>query len=222
MNVLGFDTSQATTSACVLRSDGEAFECWPRPGALAQRPAHGHELLLRCDELLGRARLKWSDLDRVVCGCGPGTFTGLRVGIATARALAQARGLELRAVDSLNALCSAIDSRLSLALIDAKRGQVFGSLHRDGSVLWPAFVTTPSELVASLEGGLANAVAAGDGALRFRQALEAAGVVVLEESSPVHVVRALEVCRLGAVLPSVSAQRLLPHYLRQPDAKPAR
>jgi tRNA threonylcarbamoyladenosine biosynthesis protein TsaB len=221
MNVLGFDTSQATTSVCVLRSDGEVFEHWPGPGTLTQRPAHGSELLSACDELLTRSQLKWRDLGRVVCGCGPGTFTGLRVGISTARALAQAHDLELRAVDSLNALASAIDSPLSLALIDAKRGQLFASLHRDGNVLWPAFVTTPHQLVASLEGALLEPVAGGDGALRFRQALEAAGVVVLDESSLVHVVRALEVCRLGAVLPSVSPQRLLPNYLRQPDAKPA-
>ncbi|HKP91806.1 MAG TPA: tRNA (adenosine(37)-N6)-threonylcarbamoyltransferase complex dimerization subunit type 1 TsaB, partial [Thermoleophilaceae bacterium] len=87
MNVLGLDTSTAASAACVLRSDGEAFEAVPAVEELGAPPAHSRDLLRRAHETLERAGLGFADLDAVAIGAGPGTFTGLRVGIATARAL---------------------------------------------------------------------------------------------------------------------------------------
>ena len=97
-------------------------------------------------DVMGRAGVGWRDLDAIAVGVGPGTFTGLRIGIATARALAAATGLPLRPVSSLAALAAGIEAPLRLALIDARRGEVFGALYEGDERLWPPFVTPPEEL----------------------------------------------------------------------------
>ena len=167
-----------------------------------------------------RAGVGWRDLDAIAVGVGPGTFTGLRIGIATARALAGANGLPLRPVSSLAALAAGIEASLRLALIDARRGEVFGALYEGDERLWPPFVTPPGELARRLRDEGFTPLAAGDGSVRFREVLEEAGVPVAPEDSEAHVVRALYVCRLGAGVPDEPPDAVLPNYLRDPDAKP--
>jgi tRNA threonylcarbamoyladenosine biosynthesis protein TsaB len=172
-------------------------------------------------EVMERAELRFGDLEAIAVGVGPGTFTGLRIGIATARALASASGLLLRPVSSLAALAEGIDGELRLSLIDARRGELFGALHdAAGEVVWPPFVAAP-ELVAERvrEAGL-GVRAAGDGSIRFRRLLEAAGIGIDTDESRSHVVRALHVCRLAQAVPGEPPEAVLPEYLRTPDAKP--
>jgi tRNA threonylcarbamoyladenosine biosynthesis protein TsaB len=221
VNLLGLDTSTAASAACVLRGDGEAFEIVPAVEELTAGPAHSRDLLPRAVEALERAALDFGDLDAVAVGVGPGTFTGLRVGIATARALAKAHSLELRPVSSLAALAEGIDADVRLPLIDARRGEVFAALYdRAGRELLPPFVATPEDVVERVQEAAPNPLAAGDGSLRFRGLLEPAGVRVAPGGSPVHVVRALHVCRLAAGTEPVAAEAVLPTYIRAPDARP--
>ena len=220
MNVLGLDTSTSASAACVLREDGEAFEIVPALDELAAAPAHSRDLLARAAEAMDRAGLDYPDLGAIAIGTGPGSFTGLRVGIATARALAKAHGLELRPVSSLTALAAGIDALERLPLIDARRGEVFAALHDDGGERWPPLAIPPAELVERLREAGANPLAAGDGSLRFRQLFEAAGVHVADDGSQAHVVRALHVCRLAIDTPAVAPEAVLPTYIRDPDAKP--
>ena len=86
------------------------------------------ELLPAIDEVMERAGVGFADLDAIAVGLGPGTFTGLRIGVATARALAKANDLPLRGVSSLAALAAGIAGGLRLPLIDAKRGEVYAAL----------------------------------------------------------------------------------------------
>jgi tRNA threonylcarbamoyladenosine biosynthesis protein TsaB len=220
VNLLGFDTATAATSACVLRADGEAFERDPPPQALAAPPAHARELMPAVAEVVERAGVGFGDLDAIAVGVGPGGFTGLRIGIATARALARAHGLELRPVSSLAALAAGIEAPLRLPAIDAKRGEVFAALHANADERWPPFVASPEDVARRVaDAGLAP-VAAGDGSVRFRRVLEAAGIRVEPESSRAHVVRALNVCRLAREVAPKAPEAVLPEYLRLPDAKP--
>lgn len=220
MNLLGIDTSTAASAACVLRSDGEAFEVEPAVEALEAPPAHARELMPAVARCLESAELDYSELDAVAVGIGPGAFTGLRVGVTSARALAQAHGLELRAVSSLAALARGIESRQSLPLIDARRGELFAALYEDGEERVAAFAAPPEEVAAlALEAG-GNPLAAGDGSVRFREVLEAVGLRVEPAGSRAHVVRGLSVCRLAAATPPSLPEAVLPDYLRLPDAKP--
>jgi tRNA threonylcarbamoyladenosine biosynthesis protein TsaB len=220
VTLLGIDTSTSAASACVLRADGAAFELTPSPGRLARAPAHASELMPAIAEVMERAGVGWRDLDAIVVGVGPGTFTGLRIGIATARALAMAAELPLRRVSSLAVLAAGVDAPLKLPLIDARRGEVFAALFDGEEELWAPFAASPEALIARLRDGAFSPLAAGDGSLRFRGMLEEAGIPVEPDSSKAHVVHALSVCRLGRGAPDESPEAVLPDYLREPDAKP--
>jgi tRNA threonylcarbamoyladenosine biosynthesis protein TsaB len=223
VNLLGLDTSTAAAAACVLRADGEAFEDPPDPAALGRPPAHASELMPAVARVMDRAGLDWPELDAVAVGVGPGSFTGLRIGVATARALARASGLQLRPVSSLAALAEGIDTGsdfVVLPLIDAKRGELFAAAYERGRELWAPFAARPEEVARRVrEAGLAP-LAAGDGSIRFRRVLEAAGIRIAPDGSDAHVVRALHVCRLATTAPSESPEVVVPEYLRAPDAKP--
>ena len=240
MSLLGIDTSTAASAACVLRSDGEVFEVVPEPAALAARPAHARELMPAVADVMERAGLDYGDLEAIAVGVGPGTFTGLRIGVATARALASANGLRLRPVSSLAALAAGIEAEAAaeaagppgsaddapdipslLAVIDAKRGEVFAAEYAPGGIRrWGPLALRPEDLAERVRTGGVRRLAAGDGSVRFRGVLEAAGTSVMPEDSCAHVVRALHVCRLAAEVPGVAPQAVLPDYLRAPDAKP--
>ena len=220
MSLLGIDTSTSASAACVLRDDGASFEVEPSPARLAAGPAHARELMPAVAEVMERAELGFGDLEAIAVGVGPGTFTGLRIGIATARALAGASGLPLRPVSSLAALAEGIDAELRLPLIDARRGELFGALHdAAGEVVWPPFVAAPELVVERVGEAGVGVRAAGDGSIRFRRVLEAAGIGVDADESRSHVVRALHVCRLALAMPGEPPEAVLPEYLRTPDAQ---
>ena len=220
MTILGFDTATAATSACLLRADGEAFEVVPAPAELHAPSAHARELLPRAAEVMAKAGVGFGDLDAVAVGVGPGTFTGLRIGVATARGLAHAHGIELRPVSSLAALAAGIEAPLRLPLIDARRGELFGALHDEGGQRWEEFVAAPDAVAERARELGESPLAAGDGAVRFRELLEAAGVRVAPDDSAAHAVRALHICRLAAAAQPVAPEGVLPNYLRAPDAIP--
>jgi len=220
VTLLGIDTSTPAATAAVLRDDGEAFEVAPPPERLQRMPAHATELMPAVAEAMERADVDWSDLDAIAVGVGPGTFTGLRIGIATARALATAAGLPLRRVSSLAALAAGIDSLVRLPLIDARRGEVFAALYEGDREFWPPLVMRPEDLIDQLGNASVIPLAAGDGSLRFRGILEEAGIPVEPDNSVAHVVRALCICRLGEGATDEPPEAVLPEYLREPDAKP--
>ncbi|MEA2405532.1 MAG: tRNA threonylcarbamoyladenosine biosynthesis protein TsaB [Thermoleophilaceae bacterium] len=219
-NVVGFDTSTAATSACVLRSDGEAFEVLPATERLFEPPGHSRELLPAVAEAMRRAGLGWGEIGAIAVGTGPGTFTGLRIGVATARSLARARAIELRPVSSLAALAAGAGADVALALIDARRGEVFGALYERSEPVVEPFVDRPEAVAARLGDRARAALAVGDGSVKFQEVLEAAGIQVAARESRSHVVSALQVCRLSAVAQATPPEAVLPTYLRDPDAIP--
>jgi tRNA threonylcarbamoyladenosine biosynthesis protein TsaB len=144
MIVLGFDTATPSTAVALRLDDGRTLGARddPQPGS---HPGHATRLLAMADELLSRADIGWSALDRIAVGLGPGTFTGLRVGVATARGLAQSLGVELVGVSSLHALAEGAAragitdevggpagrgaGRGVLAVLDARRGEAFAAAY---------------------------------------------------------------------------------------------
>ena len=221
MIILGIDTATTATVAGVLDGSGTVTEVRddPEPGV---RPAHANRLLGAAEEALARAGLTWDDLERIAVGVGPGSFTGLRIGIATARALAQARGLPLVAVSSLEALAlgAAGEAELVLAVLDARRGEAFAAAWRGGALVMPAAALSPDALAEHVAALGASPLAVGDGAVRFRGPLEAAGALVPPDDDGIHRLRAEQVCRLGAAGTPTDRDALLPDYLREPDAVP--
>jgi tRNA threonylcarbamoyladenosine biosynthesis protein TsaB len=221
VSLLGFDTSTAASSACILRADGEVFEATPPARRLGGQPAHASELLPAVADVMDRAGADWGKLEAIAVGVGPGAFTGLRIGVTTARALAHAAGLPLRPVSSLAALAAGIEAEERLAVIDAKRGEVFAALYGPGGGAgWEPEAMRPDALAERVRRSGSTPLAIGDGSVRFREALEAAGIMVAPDEAGVHVVRGLHVCRLARGVVDEPPEAVFPNYLRAPDAKP--
>src|SRR5260370_1944182 len=136
MIVLGFDTATSATAVGLRLGDASTLERRDDPGE-GEHPGHATRLLPFAAELLARAGLEWDAVDRIAVGTGPGRFTGLRVGVATARGLAQSLPPELVAVSSLLALARgaawAYPDRPLLAVIDARRGEGFAAADAAGA-----------------------------------------------------------------------------------------
>lgn len=167
----------------------------------------------------------WEAIDRIAVGVGPGTFTGLRVGIATARALGLSRGLPVSGVGSLDALArgmgEAAGSSARLAVIDARRGEVCSALYpAEGARLWGPLLSTPEELAERIAELPDPVLCAGSGAVRFRQQLASRAVDIPDDADPVHRVAARHVCALAAAGSGKDESgTVAPLYLRPPDAE---
>jgi tRNA threonylcarbamoyladenosine biosynthesis protein TsaB len=162
----------------------------------------------------------WDAVEAIAVGVGPGSFTGLRIGVATARALSAGLGLPARGVCTLDAIGRALGERdgdsPALAVLDARRGEVFAALYSTaGERLWGPLVEPPEALAKRVAGLPEPPLAAGSGALRFRDEL---GVATPEDADPVHRVAARHVCAL-AVDGVADAVPPTPIYLRAPDAE---
>lgn len=194
MLVLAFDTATALATSALV-ADGEV---------LGERVSRALSVLADIDDLLRQANLEATDLDALAVGVGPGSFTGLRMGLAAARGLALALGLPVAGVSTLDALAAGAPG--SLPVIDARRHEVFALVQGEPRCLRPA------EL--ELDPGT---VCVGDGAVRYRALLEAARVAVPPEGSELHLPRA----RFHAFLARDfgPAELVEPLYLRLPDAE---
>ena len=191
MLLLAFDTAtDVATSALV--ADGRV---------LGERTSVPRTLLENVDALLGDAHASPGDLDALVVGTGPGSFTSTRIGLAVARGLALALELPVAGVSTLDALAAAREG--VYPIVDARRREVF--------VLGPR-VVAPDDL--ELEPGT---TVIGSGAVRYRANFEEKGVFVPADDDEIHLPHA----RLHAALASqyVPADEVAPLYVRSPDAK---
>src|SRR5829696_7945223 len=147
--ILGFDTATPATAVALARGD-DVVEARhdPAPG---ERPGHQTMLLALVDRVMHEAGASWDDVERLAVGVGPGTFTGLRIGVATARGLAQARGLGLVGVSTLEALARGVDTtRPVLAVVDARRGEAFAAAWHERERLLAPAALTPDALAAAV------------------------------------------------------------------------
>lgn len=221
--ILGFDTATADTVVATIGADfaGEEVQIEPGPDG---RPAHARALLGAVEGAVEGAG-GWEAIELIAVGIGPGSFTGLRIGISTARALAQSQRLPVAGVATTAALLAGIaagrerSGQARIALLDARRGEVFAALD-DGSDAGEPVVCAPGELGQALGAErVAGAIAAGAGSLRFRSEIESTGVVVLPAGDPAHRLSARRICELAARMAPLEPERIRPMYLRRPDAE---
>lgn len=186
--IFAFDTA-TSVAACALLRDGDSLGDARTEARLVLRAAH---------ELLEGAGIELAALDGIVVGTGPGSFTSIRIGLATARGLALGLGIPVAGVSTLAAFAG------GRPVIDARRGEVFA----EGPV-----VARPEELE------VAGSRLVGDGAIRYRDVFEANGAEVPPDDDPSHRPSPL---RLAAAATSFGpATAVEPLYVRAPDAKPS-
>jgi tRNA threonylcarbamoyladenosine biosynthesis protein TsaB len=223
--ILGFDTATPDTVVALHAGHADPLELRHAP-APGERPGHARQLLPLARVLLDRAGLDFADLNRVGVGVGPGTFTGLRIGVATARALAQATGAELAAVSTLHALAAGAGHEGPvLAVLDARRGEAFAAAYSGDAELIAPVAVRPEALaglIADRPEPPETWLAVGDGAVAFRDQLEPAAVAVPADGNPCHRVSAVAICRLAARGAPIGRDALVPEYVRLPDAEEAR
>jgi tRNA threonylcarbamoyladenosine biosynthesis protein TsaB len=191
--ILSFDTATGVATSALVR-DGVV---------LGERASSAARVLADADALLAAAGARQEEIEAVVVGTGPGSFTGIRIGLVTARALALSLGVPVAGVSTLAAL--AAGSPGAMPVIDARRREVFALVGGQPAVLAPDRL----ELAA-------GTLCVGDGAVRYREQLEAAGARIPPDPDPAHVPWA----RLHAELATDfgPADRTEPVYLRAPDA----
>jgi tRNA threonylcarbamoyladenosine biosynthesis protein TsaB len=166
----------------------------------------------------------WGEVEAIAVGLGPGSFTGLRIGIATARGLGASLGLPVHGVCSLDAIGLGLGEAGAdgerLAVFDARRGEAFAALYTPrGERIWEPLVCKPEELAERVAALATAPSAAGSGAVRFRHELARHGVQIADDADPVHRIAARHICALAAALGEGEAGPLAPIYLRAPDAE---
>jgi len=188
---LAFDTATSVATSALL-DDGEV---------LGERTSRAQTLLEDVDALLRQGGAHPRDLGALAVGIGPGSFTCVRIGLAAARGLALALDVQGAGVSTLDALAAGAPG--AVPVIDAKRKEVFTLVDGKPAVLAPQEVR--------------GALCVGDGAVRYREILEANGAEIPPDDDERHVPRARFHAQLARDLADVES--IEPLYLRAPDAK---
>jgi tRNA threonylcarbamoyladenosine biosynthesis protein TsaB len=192
--ILAFDMATSVVTSALVR-DGEP---------LVERVSKPRSVLEDIHGLLSEAGLTREDLDALAVGTGPGSFTGVRIALATARALAFALDLPAAGVSTLAAVAAGAPG--AVPIIDAKRGEVFALVGGHARCVKPAELEpAPGSLCV------------GDGAVRYRSILEEQGAVIPPDESDQHVPRARFHASLARDFGPADA--IEPLYLRMPDAE---
>jgi tRNA threonylcarbamoyladenosine biosynthesis protein TsaB len=192
MLILAFDTATSVATSARVR-DGDV---------LGERVSTAVRVLEDVDALLRGAEVEPAELDALAVGLGPGSFTGVRMGLAAARGIAFALGVPVAGVSTLDALAAGAPD--AVAVIDAKRREVFVRQGEEIVALPAAAFEAPGR------------VCVGDGAVRYREHLEHSGAIVPPDDSELHRPRA----RFHALLARDfrAAELVEPVYIRAPDA----
>jgi tRNA threonylcarbamoyladenosine biosynthesis protein TsaB len=223
MTVLAFDTCLGAVSVAVRRqgADGE----WRVCDAMERRASgHAERLMPMIADVMEQAGLGFGDLERIAVTVGPGTFTGVRVGVAAARGLALATGLPVVGTTSLAVMAHGAGELLGAArsgellgvAVDARRGMVYVQIfNRAREATSAPLLLAPQEVAALV--GARSVTVVGSGAEAVASAITAVGgsaQASFTELEPHARSLALLADTLGPVSP------LLPLYLRPPDVKP--
>ncbi len=221
MPTLTLDTATASPSLALVRDDRPTAELW-----LGPEPGSGRRVLEAVHGLLAAAGRSAGDIDGVVVGVGPGGFTGLRIGIATALGLGQALGVPVTGASSLEALALGIGEAappgaVVAPVLDARRRELFAAAYRTGpdgglEELVPPSALAPADLAEILSGLGGEVWLGGEGLDAGGDDLAAPRLRRLPPGATAHRIRAAALARRVAAGAGLPAR---PVYARLPDAE---
>lgn len=222
MKLLGIETATMVGSVAVVNQlDVVASYLWNIESA------HSEHLMVAIEQILADASLSLQELDGVAISIGPGSFTGLRIGLSTAKGLCYATGLPLVTVPTLDALASRLVfcKYQVCPMLDAKKGEVYASIYQtaDGEIrrLCPPEAIPPELLLKTIS---QPTIFSGKGAIVYRESiLKTLGKKAYFAPPDLNYPAATAVARLGfSALQNGETAELFsvePSYLRKPDAK---
>jgi tRNA threonylcarbamoyladenosine biosynthesis protein TsaB len=180
---------------------------------------HGEVLAPSIQSLVRLTRTTLAEIELIAVDTGPGLFTGLRVGVAAAKALASALQIPIAACSSLELLAAPHrqTARTVVSVVDARRGEVFWRLF-DPDPRGEARLSPPEDLAATLVGLHDQVIATGEGARRYAPLLEAVDGVTIAGHEHDHPSAAVLV-ELAATRPGLSPEKITPDYMRGPDVR---
>jgi tRNA threonylcarbamoyl adenosine modification protein YeaZ len=214
------DSATPAITAAVVSIDPGPTGAAPDVTVLAERVhvdgrAHGELLAPEIASVLAEVGKVAADVGAVIVGVGPGPFTGLRVGLVTAAAFADALAIPAYGVATLDAIGAAAGSGTVLVATDARRREVYWAIYRDGVRITEPSVDRPADVVSSMEFRTAGVEAAvGAGARLYASVI---GRPIRDEPT-YPPPRALASLAAARVLARASSEALTPLYLRRPDA----
>ena len=223
MLIIGIDTATAQVSVAVGGHEGVLASTQSLRGK-----QHAEVLTPAIEFTCRQARIDLSEISVVAVDLGPGLFTGLRVGVASAKAMAHALNVPMIGVSSLDLLAFPVrfTSRLIVATIDARRGELFYAFYRQvpGGVqrISAHQVGSPDDLASEILASGEECLLVGDGALRHREVFEGLKKIEIVEEGFAHpAASSLVMLAHAQALREqwVKPWDLQPLYLRKPDAE---
>lgn len=219
--LLAIDTSSLVLS-CAAAGEDRLIAEW----TVQRRLTHSEELIPHMDDMLRGAGIEKKDITAMACAAGPGSFTGLRIGLATAKMAARIWGVPLIAVDTLEGLAwnMAGSQAFILPLEDAQRGNVYAALYGAYNEMWLEAKAEAAPIGKVIEAALRHGgpiIAVGEGADMYRDQLTAAGIQLAPPQN--------RCCRAGSIAMAAWAKwkrgetadpmTLVPNYIRRSEAE---
>ena len=209
MKVLAFDTSSKALSVALLEEENRLAEL-----TLTIKKNHSITLMPTIEFLMASIDWKPTDLDRIVVAEGPGSYTGLRIAVATAKTLAQTLKIDLVGVSSLLALVPEEIEGLAIPVMDARRNHVYAGFYQDDQLVYPEGHLS-FEAVLERAKGAEKVTFLGEVEAFCEQIQEALPNAQLVETLP----DAVRIGRLGLTKEAVSVHGFVPNYLKRVEAE---
>ncbi|MGT2907471.1 tRNA (adenosine(37)-N6)-threonylcarbamoyltransferase complex dimerization subunit type 1 TsaB [Streptococcus dentiloxodontae] len=209
MKILAFDSSSKALSVALLEDDQLMAET-----RLNVKKNHSISLMPTIDFLMDQVDWQPSDLERIAVAQGPGSYTGLRVAVATAKTLAYSLSIDLVAVSSLYALTDIGAMGLLIPIMDARRQHVYVGFYDNGKAVEPEQYASFEEVLSHLQ-GQKQVTFVGE-VSQFQEQIKAAlPSAVIVETLP----SAALIGRTGRTLPAVDVHAFVPNYLKRVEAE---
>ena len=210
MKLLAFDTSNQALSLAILEDEQVLAQT-----TLNIKKNHSITLMPAIDFLMNSLDMKPKDLDRIVVAQGPGSYTGLRIAVATAKTLAHTLKIELVGVSSLLALVPEQVEGLVIPIMDARRNNVYAGFYQSGQAVRPE-AHLPLAEVLEMAGTADQPVTfVGETATFAEQIKDALPQAAIQSTLP----DAATIGRLGLDLPAQSIHDFVPNYLKRVEAE---
>ena len=210
MKLLAFDTSNQALSLAILEDEHLLAQT-----TLNIKKNHSITLMTAIDFLMNSLDMKPTDLDRIAVAQGPGSYTGLRIAVATAKTLAHTLKIELVGVSSLLALVPEQVEGLVIPVMDARRNNVYAGFYQAGQAVRPEAHLPLAEVLEIADAADQPVTFVGETATFAEQIKDALPQATIQSTLP----DATTIGRLGLDLPAQSIHDFVPNYLKRVEAE---